>query len=193
MIRIATKDDIPAILDIYAPYILNTTYTFEYTVPALEEFTARFENITKQFPWLVWEENGTVLGYAYGSAPFDRAAYGWCSEISVYLHPSIHGKGIGKKLCLAVEEIMWQQGYRVIYSLITTENTGSLAFHEKLGYKTTCVMENCGFKFGRWLGIVWMEKRSDSVESPSSFPVSWNTIVENDGNLTNILAIMSLS
>ena len=54
-------------------------------------------------------------------------------------------------------------------------------------------MENCGFKFGRWLGIVWMEKRSDSVESPSSFPVSWNTIVENDGNLTNILAIMSLS
>ena len=65
MIRIAAKADIPAILDIYAPYILNTTATFEYTVPSLEEFTARFENVTSQFPWLVWEENGTVLGYAY--------------------------------------------------------------------------------------------------------------------------------
>ena len=193
MIRTATKADIPAILDIYAPYILNTTFTFEYTVPSLDEFTARFETITRQFPWLVWEEDGRVLGYAYGSAPFDRAAYGWCSEISVYLAPEIHGKGIGKALCAAVEEIMWRQGYRVIYSLITTENEGSLRFHEKLGYKTSCVMERCGVKFGRWLGIVWMEKRSVSVETPSAFPVSWTAVVKNDGNLRNILDNLPLS
>jgi len=193
MIRTATKADVPAILGIYAPYILNTTYTFEYTVPSETEFAARFDAITKQFPWLVWEEDGVVLGYAYGSAPFERAAYGWCSEISVYLAPEIHGKGIGKLLCAAVEEIMWQQGYRVIYSLITTENEGSLRFHEKLGYTFACTMERCGIKFGRWLGIVWMEKRRNSVETPSVFPVSWTEIVKNDGNLRNILANLPLS
>ena len=135
MIRIATKADIPAILGIYAPYILNTTYTFEYTVPTAAEFTARFESVTAQFPWLVWEENGTVLGYAYGSAPFERAAYGWCSEISVYLSPDAQGKGIGRQLCLALEDILWQQGYQVIFSLITSENTPSLGFHKAIGYR----------------------------------------------------------
>ena len=193
MIRIATKADVPAILDIYAPYILNTTYTFEYTVPTETEFAARFEAITQHFPWLVWEENGEVLGYAYGSAPFDRAAYGWCSEISVYLAPEIQCKGIGKTLCTAVEEIMWRQGYRVIYSLITTENEGSLRFHQKLGYTVSCTMERCGVKFGRWLGIVWMEKRQNSVETPSQFPIPWTDIVKNDGNLANILANLPLS
>ena len=117
MIRMATKADIPAILGIYGPYILNTTYTFEYTVPTEAEFTARFDAITAQFPWLVWEEKGRVLGYAYGSAPFERAAYGWCSEISVYLSPEAQGKGFGKRLCAAVEEILWRQGYQVIFSL----------------------------------------------------------------------------
>jgi len=69
MIRMARAEDIPAILDIYAPYVLTTTATFEYTVPTYEDFSARFADITKQFPWLVWEENGKVLGYAYASAP----------------------------------------------------------------------------------------------------------------------------
>lgn len=193
MIRIATKDDVPAMLKIYAPYILTTTYTFEYTVPSEEEFLCRFESITSQFPWLVWEENGCVLGYAYGSLPFDRAAYSWCGEISVYLAPQIQGRGIGKQLCTALEEIMWRQGYRVIYSLITTENAGSLRFHEKLGYRTACVMERCGVKFGRWLGIVWMEKRAKPIETPSDFPVSWKCIVNIDGNLENILANLPLS
>ena len=193
MIRIATKADIPAILSIYGPYILNTTYSFEYTVPTVEEFTTRFEGITSQFPWLVWEENGTVLGYAYGSAPFERAAYGWCSEISVYLAPEIQGKGIGKKLCAAVEEILWLQGYRVIFSLVTSENTRSLRFHEAIGYRESFICRCCGWKFGRWLDVHWLEKRQESVETPSMSPASWHTIVENDGKLRDILAKMSLS
>ena len=75
MIRIATENDVPQMLAIYAPYILNTTHTFEYDVPSREEFLQRFRDLTKQFPWLVWEEDGKILGYAYGSAPFARAAY----------------------------------------------------------------------------------------------------------------------
>ena len=193
MIRIAAKADIPAILDIYAPYILNTTATFEYTVPSLEEFTARFENITSQFPWLVWEENGTVLGYAYGSAPFERAAYRWCAEVSIYIAPHAKVQGIGRKLYAALEQILWLQGYRVIYAIITEENAASVAFHEKLGYRFTAALPHCGIKFGRSLGVIWMEKRSNSVEIPSKMPVHWLCIVENDRKLSNILATLSLS
>ncbi len=192
MIRPATKADCPAMLDIYAPYILNTTYTFEYTVPSVEEFTARFENYTQMCPWLVWEENGTVLGYAYGSLPYEREAYAWCSEISVYLSPSIHGRGIGRQLCTAVEKILFMQGFRVIYSLITTENEASLAFHKKLGYKFSAEFPNCGVKFGRWLGVIWLEKRSNVVEIPSTKPVSWLSIVESNGKSSNILDKLSI-
>jgi len=193
MIRIATKADIPGILAVYGPYILNTTYTFEYTIPTVEEFTARFEGITAQFPWLVWEENGTVLGYAYGSAPFERAAYGWCAEISVYLAPEAQGKSIGRRLCAAVEEILWLQGYEVIFSLITSENTRSLRFHEQIGYREIFICRRCGLKFGRWLDVHWLEKRRNSVEIPSDPPLSWRSIVENDRKLQDILATLSLS
>lgn len=193
MIRFATPDDIAAMLAIYAPYVENTTYTFEYTVPTHETFLRRVTQYTRQLPWLVWEENGEVLGYAYGSLPFERAAYAWCAEVSVYLAPKAHGRGIGRKLYAVLEEILWRQGYRVIYALITSENTGSLAFHEKVGYRFSAEFPGCGLKFGRWLGVIWMEKRSNLVETPSCAPVPWCMIVKNDEELANILADLSLS
>lgn len=192
MIRLATPGDIPAMRSIYAPYVLSTGYSFEYSVPTEEEFAHRLESYTRQMPWLVWEEDGKVLGYAYGSLPFTREAYAWCGEVSIYLAPEIHGRGIGKQMYAVLEEIMWRQGYRVIYSLITTENTPSLAFHEAMGYRVTATFPDCGFKFGRWLGIVWMEKRSKAVESPTSVPVSWKEIVKNNQIFTDILANLSL-
>ena len=151
MIRMATKEDLPSMLSIYAPYVLNTTHSFEYQVPSQEEFLQRFETITAQLPWLVWEEDGTVWGYAYASLPFKRSAYQWCCEVSIYLAPQVHGRGIGRRLYQVLEQILRLQGYRVVYSVITTENTGSLAFHEKVGYKTVATLPGCGMKFGRWL------------------------------------------
>lgn len=192
MIRFATADDVNQMLSIYAPYVETTTYTFEYTVPSQEAFLNRFTNYTQQLPWLVWEEDGTVLGYAYGSLPFERAAYAWCAEVSVYLAPRAHGRGIGKKLYAALEEIMWRQGYRTIYALITSENTGSLAFHEKVGYCFRAEFPKCGLKFGRWLGVIWMEKQSNLVEIPSGSPVPWRSVVKNDEELADILAVLSL-
>lgn len=192
-IRFARETDIPAILAIYGPYVENTAYSFEYTVPTLEEFTARFRTYTAQFPWLVWEEQGQVLGYAYGSAPFTRAAYGWCAEISVYLCPQAQGRGIGKSLCRVLEEIIFMQGYRVIYSLITTDNTGSVAFHKKLGYQAVAVLPDCGIKFGRQLGIVYMEKRSKTVVLPKAPPLSCNEVVKSDSIFQEILVKLSLS
>lgn len=193
MIRIATEADVPEILAIYAPYILNTTYTFEYEIPTQEAFLARFRSITTQFPWLVWEENGQILGYAYGSAPFDRAAYAWCSEISIYLRSEARRKGIGSALYAAVEQLLRLQGYTLVYALITSENTASLRFHEHAGYTFRVDFPRCGYKFGRWLGVIWMEKTLNFVENPSTSPFSWLSIVENDRKLCDILAKMSLS
>ena len=180
MIRIATKKDIPAILEIYAPYILNTTFTFEYTVPTLAEFTARFDAITAQFPWLVWEEDGIVLGYAYGSAPFSRAAYRWSGESSIYLSPQAQGKGIGKKLYTALEAILKAQGYRKTYAIVTSENDASLAFHQAVGFRVTAAMPQCGWKFGRLLGITWLEKDLNTDTLPDEPPVPWFDLVDLD-------------
>ncbi len=193
MIRIATPENIPAILDIYGPNITNTTNSFEYTVPTLEEFHQRFTSITAQFPWLVWEEDGSVLGYAYASLPFHRAAYAWSCEVSIYVAPSAHRKGIGKKLYAALEQILFYQGYRVIYSVITEENRGSVAFHEKVGYRYVATLPGCGYKFGRQLGIIWMEKRSSFVDIPSNPPTPWCVIMKNHEKFSPILATLSLS
>ena len=193
MIRIATTADIPAILAIYGPYILHTTHTFEYTVPTEAEFTARFLRYTRQFPWLVWEKNGQVLGYAYGSAPFSRAAYQWCCEVSVYLHPAAQGRGIGGRLYDALEAIVLRQGYRVIYALVTTENIHSIDFHQRRGYRQVAVMPDCGVKFGRWVGIVYLEKRANIVDIPIVSPYAWSEFVENDRNFLENLGIFPLS
>ncbi len=193
MIRPAMEADVRQMLDIYAPYILTTTHTFEYEVPTEEAFLARFRGITEQFPWLVWEEAGRILGYAYGSAPFERAAFRWMAEDSVYLLPEAQGRGIGRKLCLALEEILKYQGYRKVYAIITSENTHSLDFHRKLGYRTVAEFENCGFKFGRWLGITWLDKELAFVELPSDFPVGWRTIMQDGQKISDILGILSLS
>ena len=177
MIRFAEEKDLSAMLDISRPYVENTTYSFEYEVPAMEELTRRFRDHVAQFPWLVWEEEGKVLGYAYAGAPWERAAYRWCAEGSSYLHPGIHGRGIGRQLYARLEEILTRQGYRVSYALITTENTGSVRFHEKLGYCYHSTFENCGFKMGRWLGVIWLQKWLSPLGEPSSFPKKWTEVV----------------
>ena len=193
MIRIAVEADVPAMLAIYAPYILNTAYSFEYEVPTEAAFLQRFRKYTEGFPWLVWEENGEVLGYAYGSAPFERAAYGWCAESSIYLRPDAQGRGIGRRLYGALEALLQYQGYRVLYAIITSENTGSLCFHSRAGFAHVAQFPRCGWKFGRWVGTVWMEKRLNFVESPSNMPVPWSAIVADVQKMADILDTLSLS
>lgn len=193
MIRIATEQDVPAILAIYAPYVENTTYSFEYDVPCSRSFLQRFLDITRQFPWLVWEENGEILGYAYASPPYTRAAYSWCAEPSVYIKEEAQGRGIGRKLYAALEAILLEQGYQVLYSLITEENTGSVKFHEVCGYTHKVTFSDCGFKFGRWLGLIWMEKRLKSVEIPSARPCKWSALRQDAQKISDILDNLSLS
>lgn len=193
MIRIATEADVAAILDIYAPYILTSTATFEYDVPSESAFLDRFRKITAQFPWLVWEEQGTILGYAYASAPYERVAFSWCAEPSVYLRKEALGQGIGKELYSVLEKILEIQGYQVLYALITAENQTSIRFHEKCGYTFRIHFPACGFKFNRWLGLIWMEKRLKTVEIPSKTPTPWSALRQDVQRFSYILDNLSLS
>ena len=152
MVRFADEADVPEIREIYAPYILSSTASFEYEVPSPEDFLDRFRRVTRQFPWLVYEQEGQILGYAYADAPFVRQAYAWCAEPSIYLRPEARGRGIGKKLYSGLEKILSLQGYRILYALITDENTDSIHFHNKNGYHFQAKLPECGYKFNKWVG-----------------------------------------
>ena len=193
MIRVAVEADVPAILEIYAPYVTGTTITFEYEVPTKTEFLNRFRTITRDYPWLVWEENGEILGYAYACRPFERAAYSWCAEPSIYLKSAAQGRGIGRRLYLALEELLKLQGCRVLLALITGENTGSVAFHEKLGYSVCGQIHRCGWKFDRWLNVFWMEKHLNVVDNSMDFPIKWSLIGQGEQKICDISYKLSLS
>ena len=172
MIREAALRDVPAILDIYRPYILETAYTFEYEVPSAEAFLQRFRTVTAKFPWLVWEEGGEILGYVYADHAFTRAAYQWTADLSVYLQPKAFGRGIGRRLYTAAEDILRQLGYFAVYGIVTADNAGSCAFHRAMGYTQTALLPDCGWKFGQWHGVIWFEKRLRQG-MPQQTPAVW--------------------
>ena len=165
-IRTATPEDAPALLDIYAPYVRDTAITFEYQVPTSEEFADRIRNTLKKYPYLIAEENGELLGYAYASAFKLRAAYNWSVETSVYVRQGEHRKGAGSALYEALEECLRRQHVCNLCACITYPNPASIAFHEQLGYRVTAHFHSSGFKLGEWHDIVWMEKRLCPHEIP---------------------------
>ena len=136
---------------------------------------------------------GEILGYAYAAAPFERAAFGWGAEPSVYLRETVRGQGIGRKLYAALEEILRQQGFQLLLAIITDENESSIRFHRRCGYTRNALMKNCGFKFGRWMGVIWMEKRLCAVEIPSDAPTSWPVFRQDAQRISDILDNLSLS
>ena len=170
MIRLATREDVPEILNIYAPYIRETTITFEYDVPEISEFEQRFDSITMRYPWIVWEEDGQIHGYAYGDKAFARRAYAWDADMSIYLHKDARGKGIGNRLYGCLEEMLKNLGYCTLYALITGANAPSRSFHEKRGYVCEGVLRNSGFKMGRWYDVAWYALHMRGEENPGEAP-----------------------
>ena len=170
-IRPAAAADLPQMLALYAPYVRETTISFEYTAPTLQEFTERFQRITAHFPWLIAEENGEILGYAYADRLFSRAAYAWSAEPSIYVRQDCRHRGVGRALYGALEPLLADLGYVNLFVLVTAENENSLWFHERMGYQTAAALPHVGYKFGRWLDSVWMWKTIRDVEDPGSMPI----------------------
>jgi len=170
MIRLATEHDVARMLEIYSPYVENTAVSFEYEAPSPEEFMGRFERITRRYPWIVWEEEGRILGYAYADEAFVRKAFQWDADLSIYLDEEARGKGIGGKLYDCIEKIMRRLGYHNLYALITGENTSSCRFHENRGYVLEGTLRKTGFKFGKWYALFWYCLKLDAEDPPAAPP-----------------------
>lgn len=155
-IRPATPDDAPALLAIYAPYVTDTAITFEYEVPALSDFRQRIEATLRTHPYLVLERDGEILGYAYTGQ-------------------------LGTRLYHALEDASRAQHVQVLYACIAAPtgtddphlSRASIDFHTRLGYAVAGTFHRCGYKFGTWYDVVWMEKRlSDDAVPPAVVPYS---------------------
>ncbi len=178
-IRMAKAEDAAAILEIYKDYIEHTTITFEYEVPSLAEFTERITETLQKYPYLVWEEQGKIGGYAYAHQFMVREASKWGAELSVYLHPDFFGKGIGTALYKVLEDILLLQGVQRLYGCVASGNDSSVAMHKKAGFQEIAVFPKCGFKQGKWLDLIWLEKVIAERESPMPFRTVWE--IETEG------------
>ena len=165
-IRLANPSDAATLLAIYAPYVENTAITFEYEVPTIEDFANRIEKTLGKHPYLVAEEDGVVLGYAYASTYYARAAYDWAVELSVYVSQDARGKGVGSKLYDELEGLLDQMGYMHFLACISLPNEASLALHRKRGYQQVAHFPKIGYKFENWHDIVWLQKSLDKQAKP---------------------------
>ena len=180
LIRSAKPEDAPALLGIYAPYVRDTAITFEYEAPSEAEFARRISDTLKKYPYLVLEDGGEVLGYAYASVFKARAAYAWAVETTIYLRRDAHGKGYGRLLYTALEEELKRRHFLNAYACITWADQEdeylthlSPRFHERMGYRLCGTFRQCGYKFGRWYDMIWMEKHLGGHAAnpePISFP-----------------------
>lgn len=166
IIRLATLDDSDQILSIYAPYIENTAISFEYTVPSSEDFKNRMQTIMRIYPWLVYEKNGEILGYAYGGPEYTRAAYMWTCESSIYVREDHLHENIGSKLYDVLFKILKAQNFRVCYAIIIDDNKPSVKMHKKFGFKIIGNNKSTGYKLGNWHGTYKMEKILNEEKNP---------------------------
>ncbi|MBX3610034.1 MAG: N-acetyltransferase [Hydrogenophaga sp.] len=161
LIRPSRDEDLPAITRIYAHHVLHGTGTFETTPPTEAEMAQRRADVLgKQLPWLVIEgEDEVVLGYAYGNWFKPRPAYRFSVEDSIYLAPEAGGKGLGRLLLAELVAALERRGVRKVMAVIgDSANAGSIGVHKALGFSHAGAIKACGWKFGRWLDIVLMEK-----------------------------------
>jgi L-amino acid N-acyltransferase YncA len=150
-------DDARDCLEIYGPYVRDTAVSFEERVPELHEFCERIEAITATHPWLLLEDQGMVAGYAYGSPHRARAAYRWATEVTVYVAPSHHRRGVGRRLYAELMQRLRGQGFRVACAGITLPNDPSIGLHRALGFEPVGVYRRIGWKHSAWHDVSWWQ------------------------------------
>jgi phosphinothricin acetyltransferase len=157
--------DAEQILKVYAPFITDTCISFEYIVPSVEEFAQRIAGISAEYPYIVLEAGGEIVGYAYAHRYLERVAYSWDVEVTIYLAPKVQGKGLGVILYDALEKLLALQNIKNLYSCITGDNVHSIEMHRSMGYELIGTFSKAGFKHDRWLDVVWMAKTIGEKEN----------------------------
>ena len=167
-IRPVRPSDAARIIEIYSPHILSGPASFENEVPSLEDFQQRISQNTLKFPWLVYEINGEVAGYAYASAHRSRCAYDWTAECSVYVDEIYHGRGIGKALYAELFNLIKKQGVVNVLAGIALPNERSIKLHEKMGFVACGTFKDAGFKLGKWWDVGWWQLQLQKPAKPES-------------------------
>ena len=164
-VRPATPEDAARLSEIYAHYVDETAVTFEYTAPTEAEFARRIAHTLERYPYLVVQREDEVVGYAYAGPLKERAAYDWACETTVYLDHTARRQGAGRLLYEALEAELRAMGIVNLYACIAYPiaedeylTLDSVRFHERLGFREIGRFHSCGYKFGRWYDMVWMEK-----------------------------------
>ena len=160
LIRPSTEADLPAIASIYADAVVHGTGTFELDAPDVAEMAKRRADVlSKGLPWLVAECSGQVLGYAYANQFRPRPAFRYCVEDSIYLHPDAKGKGLGTLLLTELVARCEAVGARQMVAVIgDSQNQGSIGVHRRLGFERSGLVQSAGWKFGRWIDVVMMQR-----------------------------------
>lgn len=172
-VRLAdAASDAARVAAIYRPAVENNYISFEETAPAADEMAERMRKVLARMPWLVAEdESGPVVGYAYASPHRERAAYRWSVDISVYVDPAWHGRGVGRLLYDELLERLRGQGFVNAYAGVTLPNPGSVALHEAIGMTRVGVYRRVGYKLGEWRDVAWFELRlAEPATDPPAEP-----------------------
>ncbi len=172
-IRAARTSDAAAVAAIYAPYVRETPITFETEPPSGAEFGERMRGVLAHHPWLVCDEDGALLGYAYGRRYHERAAYRWTVEVAVYVARSAHRRGVGRALYTALLTALRRQGFRLAFAGITIPNPASVALHEGFGFRPVGLARTMGNKFAAWHDVGWwsldLQPLPDAPPEPRGF------------------------
>jgi phosphinothricin acetyltransferase len=154
---------------IYAPYVRDTVISLEERVPGADEMRGRMERISRAYPWLIADQDGEIAGYAYGGEHRERAAYRWTADVTVYVAPAYHRRGIGRALYEALFDLLLVQGVYVVCAGVTLPNEASVGLHESLGFTPVGVYCGVSWKFGAWHDVGWwqLRLRDPSPEGPA--------------------------
>jgi phosphinothricin acetyltransferase len=167
-IRSAKLTDAIDLLEIYKPYISNTPITFDLVMPSLEEFQEKLKVVTAKFPWIVYEINGEIVGYAYANTFRTKCAYEWSLESTVYVKEGKHGLGIGKQLYETLFQLLRAQGVINLFAGITLPNAASIKLHENCGFVPVGVYKKIGYKLNQWWDVGWWQLELQQIEQPKS-------------------------
>ncbi len=157
-VRTARPGDAASLLEIYRPHIEQSTTSFEYDVPSVEEFRRRITKSLEGWAWLVATDGDECVGYAYGSEHRARAAYQWSVETSVYIHSDYRRRGIAARLYEDLFEVLAGKGFCNAFAGVTLPNEASVAFHRRMGFEPIGTFKAVGRKFGSWHDVAWLQR-----------------------------------
>ncbi|NEE04660.1 arsinothricin resistance N-acetyltransferase ArsN1 family B [Phytoactinopolyspora halotolerans] len=166
VIRDATEDDAAACAAIYAPYVTDTAISFELEPPTADEMAERITAANKDHAWLVAEDAGRTIGYAYATTFSARAAYRWSCTTSIYLELGRHRKGVGRTLYQALLDRLTDLGYRQALAGMTLPNDASAGLHRALGFEPVGTYRQVGWKYGQWRDVAWTQKTLPTTDGP---------------------------